>query len=231
MVSLLVTFFILLMTFSSLEKFDAFQVRGDLTGTTGTLQNSNGSTAAEPPEWDLMSAMDAVRGADTPHSRPTEELLENLDEMGQKLTSEHVELDLKDVKDGLVVHFGERASFAPGSAQVPPALRQALVELGRTLEHYPFVVTVEGFTDGAFLASPTYPTAEALGCARAVAAAEVMVANSGLSPRVVQVAGPGAERPVAPNDTPIGRARNRRVEVRIVSLSKTRAAALGESAR
>ena len=62
LVSLLVAFFVLLMTFSSLNSWDSFQVRGDLLGMSGIITDSGGSSAVDPPEDDLMQAMDAVRG-------------------------------------------------------------------------------------------------------------------------------------------------------------------------
>ncbi|MEM7518826.1 MAG: flagellar motor protein MotB, partial [Planctomycetota bacterium] len=44
LVSLLVAFFVLLMTFSSLDNSDAFKLRGNLLGTRGTLEDTNGGT-------------------------------------------------------------------------------------------------------------------------------------------------------------------------------------------
>ncbi len=226
MVSLLVTFFILLMTFSSMDLYDAFQAPGDLSGTRGILAQAYGSSTAEPPREDLMAAMDAARGSDTPHSRPPDGLPASIAEMGQKLTDEQIEIDLVDVSDGLLIQFDPSAAFAPGSATVGPELARSLAEFGRTLEHYPHLVVVEGHTDAGFEPEPRYPTAQDLGLARAQAAAAELLARSRLAPTLVQVAGIGAGRPIASNDTASGRAANRRVEVRVLSLSRTRYADL-----
>jgi len=224
MISLLVTFFILMMTFSSLEVYDAFSVARNLTGTTGILSGSQGTSAVPPPEVDLMSAMDAVRGASSMHSRPTQELQKNLDEMGQAKSEEHNEIDLKDVRDGMVITFDERASFAPGSAEPTEYLHEVLHELSAVLEHYAFLVCVEGHTDDQFKATPSYPSAESLGAARAAAAANLMVTESNLSPMMVQVSTAGMTQPTAPNDNVDGRELNRRIVVRLLSMSKTRQA-------
>ncbi len=231
MVSLLVTFFILLMTFSSLEHWDVFNVFGDIEGTRGILRADGGKSATDPPAEDLMSAMDARRGAPVPHSRPVEELAENLEEMGQKKTPEDVEIDLQDVADGLVLRFDERASFAPGSARVPPALRDALVDIAGVLEHYPHMILVEGFTANDHQPTPEYPTAEDLALARAAAAADVLLSASRILPTRIQLAGLGPARPIASNETAAGRARNRRVELRILALSKARQEATAREAR
>jgi chemotaxis protein MotB len=226
MISLLVTFFILLMTFSSMEAYDAFQVDGDLLGTTGTLTPSSGPSAIDPPENDRINAMDAVRGAAVPHRRPSSELLENLEEMGQKKSDEHTELDLKDLKDGLLLRFDERATFAPGSTELSEHLRGVVVELARTLEHYPYTVAIEGHTDGQFVPTLSFADETALSAGRAASVAQTMIDSSGISPLQLQLSAAGSTRPVGDNETPEGRLANRRVEIRIISLSQARAAAL-----
>ena len=53
-----------------------------------------------------------------------------------------------------------------------------------------------------------------------------MLAQSELSPDSLQLAGLGDTRPIAPNDSAGERTLNRRVELRLVALSKSRAARL-----
>lgn len=228
MISLLVTFFILLFTFSSLDEYDSFSFRENILGTRGIIESRKGPSAVDPPKDDVMSAMDIGRGATIPHSRPPEELAENLENMGQRLTDEHIEFDVKRVNDGIALRFGPSASFAPGSAEIGPVLRRALVDLARVLEHYRHLVVVEGFTDTEFKPSPTYPTAEALSFARARAASRLMLEESSISPKLLQVAGLGTARPLNANASPTERTANRRVEVRVLSLSEARAQEAGE---
>jgi len=224
MVSLLVTFFVMLMSFSTMEEREELLIAEAFSNASpGLVTNVNGHSAVEPPPADRMQAMHPMRGALKPHVRPDEELFENLEEMGQKSTAEHLELDFAQAPDGLLITFDRDSAFAPGSAELPADLRPRLIELARVLEHYAHLIVVEGFTDTAFQPTPRHPTAEALAAARAAAAAQVMIESSQLGPDVVQIAGLGAERPRESNDTAAGRSANRRVEVRILSLSKARA--------
>ena len=224
MISLLVTFFILLFTFSSIQEHDAFTYPKNIIGTSGTFEE-DAKTDMQAPAEDLMMAYDLERGSRVPHSRPTDQLLENIEEMGQKLTQEHIQFDPQHIGNGLTIRFGERAGFSPGSTRVNSTLALALREFGRTMEHYTLTIVVEGFTDSAFKPTPRYPTAEALSLARARAAAEVMVRASGLAPELVQVAGLGMLRLRSDQgqDTALGRRADRRVEVRIVALDAARA--------
>jgi chemotaxis protein MotB len=225
MISLLVTFFILLMTFSTPANDNNFPISGDLSGAGGMMGKDNWSSAV-PPEDDIMAAMDARRGADVPHTRPADQLPDNLEQMGQRLREGEIEINFRGVHDGIVLHFGEEATFSPGSDEVPAALDRALREVADVLEHYAFLIVVEGFTDTSFKASPSHPSAEAMSAARAYAAARVMLEHSHLSPKLVQIAGLGTKRPLNDNASASQRRLNRRVEIRIVSLSRLRAASL-----
>jgi len=227
MVSLLVTFFVMLMSFSTITTNDSMMiVEAFAMSRGGVIENPDGPDAIDPPERDRMNAVHALRGASKPHTRPDEALTENLAEMGQREDDEHVALDLSAITDGLRIAFDARACFAPGSTEVPPELARSLGELGRIFEAYDHLVVVEGHTDGAFQPTPRYPTAEALSMARAEACARILLEHSGMSPDSLQVAGLGDTRPIAPNDTAAERTLNRRVELRLVALSRARAARL-----
>ena len=223
MTSLLVTFFILLFTFSSISEFEKFSYPRSLLGLSG-IWETQPERDMVAPEDDIMQAYDLLRGGRTPHARPADQLQENLEEMGQKLTEDHVEIDVRRAANGLRVVFPERAGFAPGSAFVSAPLRTALRELGGTLQHYPHVILLEGFTDDAFTPSPAYPTAEDLSTARAAAAAEVLTEESELPSALIQIAGRGSVAPRSSgSNSAVERRADRRVEAVIIAMERTRA--------
>ncbi len=221
MISLLVTFFILMMTFSSLDAKESFTLKDAFQGPRGIMENDRGHSPTVPPRQDLMSAMSGLRGLDTPHSRPPEQLPKDLQQIGQQQRPDQLEFDLKGVADGLVIHYGPEHSFGPGSASVRPRLERALTELADVLGHYQYLVVVEGFTDTEFKPTADFPSPQALSCARAAAAAEVLRAG-GLEPRLLQLAGLGSQRQVNDNASATERTANRRIEIRVLSLSRAR---------
>jgi OmpA-OmpF porin, OOP family len=104
-------------------------------------------------------------------------------------------------------------TFEPGSASLAPESGRTVDALGRTLKAYPNVrVSLEGFTD----ATGDAGTNKDLSFDRAHAIKERLV-ETGVAPERIATAGFGPERPVAPNDTEEGRARNRRTEVVVTS--------------
>lgn len=222
MISLLVTFFVLLMTFSSLEEDDVIRVKGAMVGTAGSIDSTIGSDMVKPPV-DLMSKTDPIRGLKDPHSRPPEELPDDVAEFGEAKQDDQVEVDLARVGDGLQFGFGPECCFKPGSAEVNSQLAQRASELGEVFSHYPYTILVEGFTDDAFRPTPTYPDAESLALARAAAVADIMVGTTALEPLKVTIAGLGSERPLGDNETVQGRQLNRRVELRVTTLEASRA--------
>jgi chemotaxis protein MotB len=223
MISLLVTFFVLLMTFSSIEDYEKLRVDGFLTKTRGNIKQIGGQKAYETVDEDIVAGTDIRRGADRPHSRPAKSLAENLEKMGQKKSDEEIETDFTDVGDGLQIVFGPECSFEPGSTKINAALRRRLDELGRVLEHYPHLVVVQGYTDSEFVPDDDFPDAETLSLERALAAAEILLAGSNMTPKLLEVAGLGGLDPRGDNKLLEGRLANRRVEIRVIALSKTRA--------
>ena len=226
MVSLLVTFFVMLLSFSTDSPVDNFPIPGiQIGGTTGAIKSERGPDVVAP-DIDLIAATDARRGAKIPHARPEAELPENLAEMGVEAAEDAIEIDFRKALDGVLVQFDGESSFSPGSATVPPALSRRLRDLAGILQHYQHLVIVEGFTDSEFEPTAGYPSKESLSVARARAATEIMLRESTLPPELVQLAGLGDARPRQSNDTAYGRRLNRRVEIRILNLSTARAALL-----
>ncbi len=203
MISLLCTFFLMMMTFSTKEEFDVHQVGiGLLNGRGGVWQSPISFPEQEDVDPSVVSrlardlaALNEVQAGDQPTS-------------------------IQKQQDGFTISFDTRCSFAPGSTAVTPALHKNLVTIAGALQTYTNLVVVEGFTDDRFQPTPQYPTAEALGIARAQAAARVILESSLISPDQLQIASVGMLRPRTTNESATGRTSNRRVEIRVVSLAK-----------
>lgn len=223
MVSLLVTFFVLMMTFSSLREDELLKLPTWLQKFAGFATVTGNSAVS--PEFDQVTAMDLERGKPQPHTRPADELAEDVAEMGNEASEEDQALDLNDVTDGLLIEFGPDECFDPGSTDLPAKLVDSLERVGEVLRHYPHMVVVEGFTDDAFRKSSQFDSAEELSFGRALSAVSVLE-RAGVNPLQLQVAGQGPRDARATNATPEGRRLNRRIHVRVLALSTSRAAAL-----
>jgi flagellar motor protein MotB len=113
--------------------------------------------------------------------------------------------------------FGGRLGFSPGSAELLPRGRALLSEVQRLASEVPdLALEVAGYTDDIPIHTREFPSNLELSLARAARVArELQRDDPALAVRTVAL-GFGEHHAVAPNDGPENRARNRRVEVRLV---------------
>ena len=108
--------------------------------------------------------------------------------------------------------------FAFDKADLDSTARIHLDEFGEKLQQYPqHVVLIEGHTD--YIGTDQYN--EQLGGRRAEAVKNYLINTWQIAPERFITRSLGEEKPIAPNETPTGRAQNRRAEIfRIVLKSK-----------
>jgi len=211
MITLLVTFFLMMMTFSTKDGGDIREVGvGLLKGRGGIWPPMLGASFRE--ELDPAVIESAAK---------------DLDEL---MTKSDGAVALHKSIDGLTLQFDIECAFDPDSAEPNRRLVESLALVSQALEPYEWPVVVEGSTDSAFEPTSGHPTALDLGLARAEAAARALFANPRVRRERIQVASFGADRPLASNDTALGRRANRGVCVRIVALSITHASRADQGA-
>ncbi|MBK7875340.1 MAG: hypothetical protein IPJ77_06260 [Planctomycetes bacterium] len=215
MVSLLVTFFVLLMTFATTDPADKMSGNQRLSARQGLFERTRGEAVSDPPRRVRADETQSSRGATSPHTRPERDLLENLEHMGQRQRSNDVAFDFSQLGHGIVVTFGPECSFGPGASDVTLILGRKLGELGRLLEHYPVELAIEGHVDGRFKSTIAHSSPESLAFERAVRAADILLRDSDFPVERVHVLGLGAVEPRCSEETLEGRLCNRRVEVRV----------------
>jgi chemotaxis protein MotB len=122
-------------------------------------------------------------------------------------------LRVRIVRGRMVVELPDNVLFESGEAELKEAGRQALaevVEVLRTIERREFQVA--GHTDNVPIRSRRFPSNWELSTARAVSVAKFMI-ERGMDSARISAAGHADTAPVASNDTPEGRAQNRRIEI------------------
>jgi chemotaxis protein MotB len=125
-------------------------------------------------------------------------------------------LKVKIVDGRMVVVLATDILFASGSASLSKDGRGAITEVAQVLKTIPQrAFQVEGHTDTVPIATVQYPSNWELAAARAITVLKAMV-DAGLPSERVSAASIGETRPVAPNDSPEGKAQNRRIEIIIV---------------
>jgi chemotaxis protein MotB len=120
-----------------------------------------------------------------------------------------------EMRNGKVyVSLSENLLFKSGSAAVDPKGREAINKLAQVLEKNQDIdILVEGHTDNVPLIPGKFDDNWDLSASRALSIVRILTQDNKVEPKRVTAAGRGSFLPVASNDTPEGRARNRRTEI------------------
>ncbi|MFP4640240.1 MAG: OmpA family protein [Guyparkeria sp.] len=121
-------------------------------------------------------------------------------------------VDVQREGDTIRLQAPESITFDTNSADIKPQFRDSLNQVAQSIREYPnTVVRVEGHTDSTGSAANN----QSLSLNRAESVTSYL-SRQGVEPSRMQAVGYGFSRPVATNDTPEGRAQNRRVEILIL---------------
>jgi chemotaxis protein MotB len=125
-------------------------------------------------------------------------------------------LRVKIVEGRMVVELASDVLFPSGSASLSKDGRAAIVEVAGLLASIPDrKFQVEGHTDNIPIATAVYPSNWELAAGRALTVVKTMV-DAGMPADRISAASYGEVKPARPNDTPEGRASNRRIEIVVV---------------
>lgn len=117
---------------------------------------------------------------------------------------------------GVSVEINASVLFASGQAQLRANSGQVLQQVARVLSTGEQSIQVEGYTDDAPISTAQFPSNWELSAARASSVVRLFIDN-GVATGRLSVVGYGPNNAVAPNDTPDGRAQNRRVTIMILA--------------
>ncbi|PEA56733.1 flagellar motor protein MotB [Bacillus pseudomycoides] len=230
MLTLLFALFIVLFAMSSIDagKFKQMAVafKKELSGGTGNKE--------------FLSEQKPISDKDLKETRPESEKIK------QKAEAEVKQQEMNELKEvqknidkyieekglqssfntelterGLMVTIRDNALFDSGQATVKlESLNMAQEMSSLLVAASPREITVSGHTDNVPISNANFASNWELSTQRAVNFMQALLKNKQLLPQKFSAIGYGEYRPVASNDTPEGRAKNRRVEVFILPLIK-----------
>lgn len=128
-----------------------------------------------------------------------------------EVRSNMVEIETRGRK--IVIRVQEKGSFSSGSAKLQTEFFPVLDKLIELLADIEGNITVEGHTDNIPISTDQFPSNWDLSVARALEVSHGLFGDGTLDQARFTVTGLSDTKPLVPNDTPEGRARNRRVEI------------------
>ncbi len=206
LMSLLLTFFILLYSMSiiSIEKF--YQVLKGIVEALGGKQVIFSDTGALkgyrfPVEFENMY-LRVKRFAD---------LKKEMSDIKEKLNALGINSDLLITGSCLKLRVNTSRLFPIGSEEPYPRAKELFLEMCERLKPYSLPITIEGYTDDLPISTPRYPSNWELSAMRAVSVLKLFL-SCGYPQDLLSAVGYGEHHPIAPNDTPQNREKNRRIE-------------------
>lgn len=211
LMSLLLTFFILLYSMSSVSEIKFMEASQSLQMA---LNGRGGGTTI------LTDATSIVK---EPPASPTEEVTNpEIKELYEKVTGYVEENDMTSKvtvemdKDGVYVDIQESVLFSSGSADVSDPGQTTLHKLAELVNSLKNNLVVEGYTDNIPIKNSTFSNNWELSTGRAISVLRYLSEEEGVDPRRLSAKGYGEYTPSVPNDTDQNRAVNRRVNIVIV---------------
>ncbi|MCL2062796.1 MAG: OmpA family protein [Candidatus Cloacimonetes bacterium] len=203
MSTLLLTFFVLLMSMATIEQVKFTLAMNSLRGALGIMSATG--TAIPITRMPLVQIGTA---------RAEQEIEQQLQELQEMLRSGGISDDIRVHQSSDVLHFtiSENYLFDSGSAEVKQEAYEVLGIIARILNTVSFNVRIEGHTDNIPIHTVRFPSNWELSFARSLSISQRFATN-GVDPSRFQLVGHGEFRPIADNSTPQGRAINRRVEI------------------
>lgn len=232
MVTLLLCFFVLLYSFSTIDAQKWQELVGAFSGSSSpsAIESIDISSARAEPIGtidpmvnysDRNDKPDSVNVKDAKNNTDFDQLYENI----KKYISEnHLEdqLSVERTSSTIILRFGEVFLFRSGDATLLPTAREALKSIigiiGQNIGSIK-TITIEGNTDNVPIHNSSYVDNWDLSVQRAVNTLRGVQSYNIIDAGKLAAVGYGEYRPIATNTTAEGRGRNRRVDFVIQKMS------------
>ena len=126
-------------------------------------------------------------------------------------------IEVRTGSEGLVVSLRQAAFFPSGQAQIDPSTYPVLDRLARIVSRVPNPIRLEGHTDSVPIHNSAFHSNWELSAIRSIRLLDLLVSRHHIARERLSIAGFAETEPLGPNDSPDGRARNRRVDIVILN--------------
>jgi len=224
LIMLLLTFFVLLLTMSSMDGKRLKGLISHFKGATGALELSGtwkvqrlknlirvyykDPTSLIVIDYNTLSEL--LMPTQVKSKRKMQEIIDEFEEM----------VDITDDDRGIVLSFHENILFQAGETTIRKEVFPVLDAIDSAISDCPNNVRVMGHTDDKKVHSEKYGSNWELSSYRGLAVLDYFLKKKNHPPERFSVGGYGPSKPLHPNDSPKNRALNRRVEVIIEHLKE-----------
>ncbi len=220
LVTLLMCFFVLLFAMSSTQEESFKELIQSLKSALGVQ---------EVPESGTREGLTMHKIPDANEDQSKEENPEAVDELGGMVQKEVTQI-VSDVRDlimfnqlggkvnvqeseiGATITISDAVLFPAGESSISNNGLEIMAKVSKVLSQFPYHTKIAGHTDNTPIHTAKHPSNWELSADRACEVVRFLI-SKGLNPKDLSAEGYAEFRPVGPNKTAQGRAKNRRVEI------------------
>lgn len=220
MMTLILTFFVLLYSFSMIDTNKFRQLAQSMAVALGGDSQviTDGGNVGPVPIAENPGVEDDTYGdglVSTETQKIYDEVSSYIDE-----NSLNAKVTIKKETRGVLIELQDNILFDSGNAVLKQDSIPLLKKISGLLNKFTNEVIVEGHTDNLPINKGYYQSNWELSTDRANKVVRYFIEKEGLDGKRFQAVGLGEYRPIADNDTPEGRQKNRRVNILIVTKAK-----------
>ncbi len=243
LMALLMCFFVLLLSFSSMDAEKYKRIAETMRNTFGVQAPMRFDASSANGSMEVQATPPPVATAPGPATAcPAPEVTSNEPDAAEREAEQHIVDEVaalvgatehdavalatalsKEIAAGvlevetngrrIVLRVKEHGSFPSGSASLTSDFKPVLRIIRGVLKDTSGEISVEGHTDDVPISTSAFHSNLELSTSRAISVAHGLFEDGALDQRRFTVAGYADSRPLVPNDTSEGRIKNRRVEV------------------
>ncbi|MBK1812914.1 OmpA family protein [Clostridium sp. YIM B02505] len=209
-ITLLLTFFILLYSFSTVDQKKWQSIATSLQSVL-TGQESQGIMENTAPVKTTENNIEIKSNTDEIYEKAKKFIEEN--KLGASV-------EIKEDERGVILQLRDSILFESGKADVLPESKSLLDKLGNLIKTVPNNIIVEGHTDNVPINTYKFQSNWDLSASRAVNVVKFFIDQESINAGRFTASGFGEYRPIVDNSTAENRAKNRRVNILIVAIEK-----------
>jgi len=210
LVMLLLTFFVLLLTMSSMDTKKLRDLMTHFRESTGVLELAGAGEVYSLGSFiNKYNDTDSLLVVDQKHFLTKIKLVSNIKNLLKDITNN---VTLSDDERGVALTFHGNILFDHGKTTLRKEVYPVLDLIGEAIAGCPNDILIMGHSDNTPIKDETYTSNWELSAFRGISVLDYLL-KKGLSPSRFTVGGSGSSRPLFPNTNQKNRSLNRRVEI------------------
>lgn len=207
----------------------------DSSGAEGIMNNSPGSQGIEGSEGSQgtggqgsegsqgqsqnrdIGLNEAINRIKTEMAAESSNMYDRISDLAEQYSlGDYIEISMDPDYQFVEIVLKGSVLYASGSAEIKEVAEPIMTKIGELLMKFNgYKIEIVGHTDNVPMNSSAFKDNNWLSSARALNAAEYLIDNCGIDPATLKYSGRGEYEPVSSNATAAGRAKNRRIEIKI----------------